>query len=99
MCLSRKEFRHQLTLPWGTRHLISPELAGKDVMILLHHLLLYVGPVRRSACKGTNALHYLTEKSCEDSWLLCTFVQDESAQGECMSGNGQASRGGTPPVQ
>ena len=23
------------TLPWGTRHLISPELAGKDVMILL----------------------------------------------------------------
>ena len=26
---------HQLALPWGTRHLISPELTGKDVSILL----------------------------------------------------------------
>ena len=26
-----KECAHQLALPWGTRHLISPELAGKDV--------------------------------------------------------------------
>ena len=24
-----------ISLPWGTRHLISPELAGKDVKILL----------------------------------------------------------------
>ena len=30
-----KECTHQLALLWGTRHLISPELAGKDVMILL----------------------------------------------------------------
>ena len=39
---AQKECTHQLALPWGTRHLISPELAGKDVMILLlllvHHL-------------------------------------------------------------
>ncbi len=28
-----REFMCQLALPWGTRHLISPELAGKDVMI------------------------------------------------------------------
>ena len=26
---------HQLALPWRTRHLISPRLSGKDVMILL----------------------------------------------------------------
>ena len=26
---------HQLALPWGTRDLISPELAGKDVVILV----------------------------------------------------------------
>ncbi len=30
-----REFICQLALPWGTRHLISPELAGKDVLI--HH--------------------------------------------------------------
>ena len=29
-----EECTHQLALPWGTRHLISPKLAGKDVMIL-----------------------------------------------------------------
>ena len=35
-CLERSlECPHQLALPWGTRHLISPELAGKGVMILL----------------------------------------------------------------
>ena len=32
---AQKECTHQLALPWGTRHLISPELAGKDAMILL----------------------------------------------------------------
>ena len=38
-----KECTHQLALPWGTRHLISPELAGKDVMILsLFHVKLGV---------------------------------------------------------
>ena len=26
---------HQLALPWGTRHLIGPELAGKELKILL----------------------------------------------------------------
>jgi hypothetical protein len=26
---------HQLALPWGTRDLISPRLAGEDAMILL----------------------------------------------------------------
>ena len=31
----KKQCQHQLALPWGTRHLISPELAGKDVLILL----------------------------------------------------------------
>ena len=25
---------HQLALPWGTRHPISPKLAGRDVMIV-----------------------------------------------------------------
>ena len=35
-CLEQRT--HQLALPWGTRHLISPELAGEDVTILL---LLY----------------------------------------------------------
>ena len=32
-----KECTHQLqlALPWGSRHLFSPELPGKDVMILL----------------------------------------------------------------
>ena len=29
-----KECTHPLALPWGTRHLISPKLAGKDVVIL-----------------------------------------------------------------
>ena len=33
----------QLALPWGTRHLISHELAGKDVMILLL-LLSWLSP-------------------------------------------------------
>ena len=32
-CLGR--ITHQLAFPWGTRHLISPELAGNIVMILL----------------------------------------------------------------
>ena len=32
---AQKEWTHQLALPWGIRHLISPESAGKDVMILL----------------------------------------------------------------
>ena len=35
----QKEYTHQLALPWGTRHLISPKLAEKDVMILLLLLL------------------------------------------------------------
>lgn len=30
-----KEHTHQLAFPWGTRHLMNPELAGKIVMILL----------------------------------------------------------------
>jgi hypothetical protein len=29
-----REFMCQLALPWGTRHLISPELAGKDVSFI-----------------------------------------------------------------
>ena len=32
---AEKECPHQLALPWAPRHLISPELAGTDVMILL----------------------------------------------------------------
>ena len=32
---AEKEYTHQLALPWGTRHLISPDLAGKDVMDFL----------------------------------------------------------------
>ena len=32
---AQKECTHQLALPWGTRHLISPGLAGKDVMMVL----------------------------------------------------------------
>ena len=28
---AQKECTHQLALPWGTRHLISPELAGKKM--------------------------------------------------------------------
>jgi hypothetical protein len=30
-----EECTHQLALPWGTRYLISPRLAGGDVVILL----------------------------------------------------------------
>ena len=30
-----KECKHQLALLWGTRHLMSPELAGKDLMLIL----------------------------------------------------------------
>ena len=30
----------QLAFPWGTRHLISPELAGKDIMMI--HSLIYI---------------------------------------------------------
>ena len=29
-----KDCTHQLALPWGTRHLISPESAGKNVLFL-----------------------------------------------------------------
>ena len=29
------ECTHQLDLPWGTRHFVSPNLPGNDVMILL----------------------------------------------------------------
>ena len=32
---AQKECTHQLALPWGTRHLTSPKLAGKCVMILI----------------------------------------------------------------
>ena len=32
---AEKECIRQLALLWGTRHFISPELAGKDVMVLL----------------------------------------------------------------
>ena len=36
-----REFMCQLALQWGTRHLISPELAGKDVMT--HSFILFNG--------------------------------------------------------
>ena len=32
---AQKECTHQLALPWGTRHLISPGSAGKYLKILL----------------------------------------------------------------
>ena len=32
---AQKECTHQLALPWGSRHLISPALAGKDVIMIL----------------------------------------------------------------
>ena len=34
-CLERLYISAQLALPWGARHLISPKLAGKYVMIFL----------------------------------------------------------------
>ena len=34
-----KERTHHLAFLWGTRHLISPELAGKDVLILFLSIL------------------------------------------------------------
>lgn len=39
-CLEREYTSAGLLGPWGTRYLISPELAGKDVLIL--DLLLLV---------------------------------------------------------
>ena len=32
---AQEDGTHQLAIPWGNRHLISPKLAGKHVMILL----------------------------------------------------------------
>ena len=42
--------------PWGTRHLISPELAGKDVVILL--VFLDKGSCQRHA-RVSNAAHLI----------------------------------------
>ena len=43
---AKKECTHQPALPCGTRHLISPELAGKDVMALFTHRLCGMHCVR-----------------------------------------------------
>jgi hypothetical protein len=43
--LERVNIRH-LALPWGTRHLSSPELAGKDMMILQFLCLKQCSPLR-----------------------------------------------------
>ena len=50
-------FRPHLALPWGTRHLISPDLAVKDTTILLILCLEQRSPPRRMghcliACTG-----------------------------------------------
>ena len=38
---AKKECTHQLALPWGTRYLISPELAGTDAIIILLLAMTY----------------------------------------------------------
>ena len=37
---AQEDCPHQLALPWGTWHLISPDLAGEVVMILLFFFLM-----------------------------------------------------------
>ena len=46
---SLKECTHPLALLWGTRHLISPELAEKDVVVLL----LPLPPAQQCACRDS----------------------------------------------
>ena len=59
---AQKECTHQLALPRGTRHLISPELADKGVMILL---LQVVG----RAHKGLDMLNKLNEAAVDPNDL------------------------------
>ena len=45
-----KECTYQLALPWGTRHLISPKLAGKHVLIIIIIIVRYI-----ESCRGRRA--------------------------------------------
>jgi hypothetical protein len=81
-CLdSKAQSTHQLALPWGPRHLMSPELAGKDVMILLL-LLPQVGitllKLKPRLDVGITCLSVL-ERQC-----ICT--QGRSHSGPCRPG-------------
>ena len=56
-----EECTYQLALPWGTRHLISPELAGKNVLNLFFLLSsCFCGLTRAVAtlrCVGAQMRH------------------------------------------
>ena len=67
-----KECTHQLALLWGTRHLISPELAEKDVIILL--LLLVPAGLLLKASINRAITCELGQLSCDCTGSECPFT-------------------------